>query len=262
MVKLLVVVALLLPSVARARVWTDIVSPTVLNQLDANVISYLVSTDPFFSGVIAQRPETAPEPAPRPAPVPGPAPEPTTLAAPTHDAPTPARPTPAPTTTPTPLPTESPTSSPTNRPSSLPTAQPTDSPDPYPPNEPPSNPMPWYFNYDISDDSSYGPGELGLLPVDGSFRVGVKNNNWGSVSNPSNSYWNEFTDDGWGPWKGVLENRDPSRNLCETGEMQSPIDVRENGATCDETHEVRSLVSQRIITFFLLYSPPVVLTFD
>jgi hypothetical protein len=257
MVKLLVVVAaaLLLPTVARARVWTDIVSPTVLNPLDSNSISYLLYSDPFFSGVIPTRPETAPAPAPTPAPTPAPVPdlpEASTLA-----------PTRAPTTTPTSLPiTESPTSRPTNHPSSLPTARPTDAPDPYPPNKPPSNPMPWYFNYNITEGSPYGPGELGLLPIDGTFRVGVKNNNWGSVTNPPNDYWKEFTDDGFGPWKGVLENRDTSRNLCETGEMQSPIDVRENGATCDETHEIRSLVSQRIISFFLLYSPTVALTFD
>ena len=41
----------------------------------------------------------------------------------------------------------------------------------------------------------------------------------------------------------MLANRDPSGNMCETGKMQSPIDVRENGAVCDEHHEVRSLVS-------------------
>lgn len=102
----------------------------------------------------------------------------------------------------------------------------------------PAVPMPWYFNYD--SNTNYGPGEISLFSSqEGSFQVGVDHNNWGQVELAPNSYWEEFTANGWGPWKGVLEIHDPmNRNVCETGNMQSPIDVKDNGAACLETHQI------------------------
>ena len=210
--KFVVLVALLSPMAAvQARSWEDVVSPTVLNPLDLAAMKHLQIQDPFYEGLVLLGPSATRPPT---------------------NAPTEA-PTPAPTTA---QPTPSPTAKPT-------TASPTETPDPYPENPVPNNPRNWYFNYDTSDSSKRGPGELALVPMDGTFRVGVKNNNWGSVGTQPGDYWKEFTNAGFGPWKGILENRNVYRNVCETGGMQSPIDVKENGANCDEHHEVRSLVS-------------------
>lgn len=263
MEKFFAIAVVLLPSVGAAgRVWSDIVSPTVLNPIDSQVISYLIRNDPFASADLLP-PEPVPAPDPVSAPLPVPTPESFTTAptqSPTTSEPTIA-PTSNPTYPPTPEPTEPPTMAPTPAPTVPPTLAPTETPDPYPENPPPTRPPSWYFNYNMSDASAYGPGELSLLPVDGTFRVGVKNNNWGDVGNPPNFYWKEFTDEGWGPWKGVLENRVPSRNLCESGKMQSPIDVRENGAVCDEHHEVRSLVSTTSLFCSTLFFEEEILTF-
>lgn len=110
----------------------------------------------------------------------------------------------------------------------------------YPEQSTPVVHMPWYFNYD--SNSEYGPGEIGLFSAqDGSFQVGIQRNNWGHVEVSPDSYWKEFTAEGWGPWQGVLDNHDlMDRNMCETGNMQSPIDVRDNGAACVETHQIHS----------------------
>lgn len=214
MMKLIVGFALFSAVGVGARSWSEIVSPTVLSPVDARAVNYLVVTDPFFENKVLVDPSTTPPPTQFPT----------------------MEPTMAPTT-------RSPTFYPTETPTTSPTESPTPPPDPYPPNKPPKDPKAWYFNYNMTQESPYGPGELGLIQHNGNFRVGLKNNNWGSVSNPPNFYWKEFTDEGWGPWKGVLENRDVARNMCEKGNMQSPIDVKQNGAVCHEHHEVRSLVS-------------------
>lgn len=146
---------------------------------------------------------------------------------------------------PTNKPTAFPTSNPTDAPTTSPTAMPTSS-DPYPNNPVPLNPPRWYFNYDASPNSRYGPGYVGVIRDQGSneFRVGIKNNQWGLVGSPPSNYWEEFTDNGYGPWRGSLGNRNPTRNMCNRVGRQSPIDVRSTGARCDEFHEVRSLVSK------------------
>lgn len=134
-----------------------------------------------------------------------------------------------------------PTDSPSLFPTTFPTSSPTPKPDPFLPNELPENPEAWYFNYDLSEDSKYGPGELGIVLKDQTFQVGIKNDRWGSVSRPPDDYWKEFAYNGYGPWSDVLADHRPLRNVCATGTLQSPIDVRESGATCEEFHEVRSL---------------------
>jgi len=145
------------------------------------------------------------------------------------------------------MPTQHPTTSPTLTPTDsattdAPTAPPTNVPDPYPPNEPPSNPDPWYFNYNVSPTSRHGPGTIGLSHQQGGvFAAGIRDDNWGQVDRPPNDYWAEFTDDGFGTWKSVLEIREPRQNKCSTGMLQSPIDLHENRAICREHHEVRSL---------------------
>ena len=225
------------PMIAQARDWTDIVSPMILNPLDSQGLAYILQTDPLNNGDLlpsqAHLPTSGSYTAPQ-------TPSPTTFEPRKglSESPT-KRPTKRPTLPPTAMPTSQPTSQPTVKA----TSPPTEAPDPYPENPPPSNPPSTYFNYNTSDASPYGPGELALLQKDGTFRVGVKNNNWGSVSNPSDFYWEEFTDNGWGPWKGVLANRDVQKNICETGQMQSPIDLKSNGATCGEHHQIRTLVS-------------------
>jgi len=146
-----------------------------------------------------------------------------------------------PTPNPTLLPTTSPTLTPTDQPTAFPTSAPTPG-DPYPPNEPPLDPEPWYFNYDTSPSSEFGPGSVGLsYQPNGFFKAGFQNDYWGQVASPPDDYWIEFTDKGFGPWKSVLEIHDPKENKCTTGMLQSPIDLRINGATCREHHEVRSL---------------------
>jgi len=139
---------------------------------------------------------------------------------PSTNAPSPM-PSSSPTTLPSQLPSESPTLFPSQIPSVPPSQIPSGSPslDPFPPVESPRNPETGYFNYD--DSSTYGPG------------------NWGSVKTPNNFYWEEFDDNGFGAWDGYLAKRDPSKNICETGDRQSPIDLKESGATCHEFHEIR-----------------------
>ena len=161
--------------------------------------------------------------------------------------PTPSRAlTQTPTQQPTTIPSFSPTLTPSFNPSGVPTSSPSMLPtvgDPYPPSDAPLFPEPWYYNYNTSHGAKYGPGIVGLVPHDdsGLFDTGMRNENWGRISPPPNDYWAEFTDKGFGPWKSVLQNQGPTQNQCSTGKLQSPIDLRENGALCQEHHEVRSL---------------------
>ena len=157
-----------------------------------------------------------------------------------------SKPTAVPTLAPTEAPTFSPTTSPTYPlPTNSPTELPTGVPDPYPFNPPPDNPENWYFNYDDRPDAEYGPGHYGMISDGkGGFTAGVKNNAWATVENPPDFYWKEFSANGDGPWKGVLANHNPHKNRCGRVGLQSPVDVRHNGlGTCEEHHEVRSLVS-------------------
>jgi carbonic anhydrase len=133
------------------------------------------------------------------------------------------------TTSPTLLPTHAATSPPTSVPRS----------DLYPEVDVPAHPDPWYFNYNAT--SPFGPGEPALARNGQVFEVDIRNNGWGTTSRPPYDYWKEFTYDGFGPWKGLLDINKPLRNKCGTGMVQSPIDIRESGAVCHEHHQVRPL---------------------
>lgn len=126
----------------------------------------------------------------------------------------------APSPSPSAIPSSAPSSVPSDSPSTAPSSQPTM--DPYPQSSLPQYPGDdGYFNY--NDSTGYGP------------------NDWGSVGLPNPYYWDEFDKNGFGPWIGVLEDKNIHKNLCSIGTTyQSPIDVRvNNGAQCDEIHEVR-----------------------
>lgn len=154
---------------------------------------------------------------------------------------------PAPTASPAVSPPTSSTSGPQYNQSTAPplSAAPTPEAQLYPPIEVPQQPKAWYYNYDTRGSSDYGPGHPALRLVDGQPVMGYDNNAWADVAEPPQSYWDEFTADaGFGPWQGVLQNRDVRRNRCGRVGMQSPIDVRPSGATCTEHHQVRSRVSQ------------------
>jgi carbonic anhydrase len=144
--------------------------------------------------------------------------------------------------------TLAPSPNPSRRATKLPTVKPIDFPtiaptvDLYRDSVPPADPEDWYFNYDGS--SPYGPGgDVTLVQsvTTGLFDAHMQDNHWGEVSRPPNDYWNEFGDDGFGPWRGTLQLYEPSKNRCATGQMQSPIDVRDNGAACRERHQIRHL---------------------
>jgi hypothetical protein len=199
-----------------SRSWEALVASSELGPLDVGAISYIARSDPFFENLVMQNASATLTPT--------------------------ASPTALPTQTPT---TASPTIPPSAAPSSTPSLAPTKIPELYSPMEAPSNPPANFFNYNSTDGANYGPGELGLLSDNGTFKVEIKNNKWGSVDTTSDSYWKEFTNDGWGPWKGILADFDVYSNMCESGSIQSPIDLKENGAVCDEFHEVRSKVRNR-----------------
>ena len=211
-----VILCLLLCSTAFARSWKDI-----------EVLHGTTPHDPFDHFVIA----AADNPLDTAAPTPNPTYTRFSTTSPTFQQS--ERPSMAPVTL---LPTRQPTSHPSESPS--------EQPEKYPFNDPPLFPQPWYFNYDTRPDARFGPGHHGLVQTENGFVAAFKNNLWAEWEAPSGSdyYWNEFTDSGWGAWKGVLSSRMPSRNQCGRSGRQSPIDVRENGlGKCDETHEVRSL---------------------
>lgn len=237
--KLILTITLVLARSGWARTWADIVMPTLLNPGDPNGIAYLLRTDPFLSGSTGTSPPSLEDNAST-FPATG-----VRTQAPTKSPtlpPTQPRTTFPTTIQPTKAPTTSPTSQPTSRPTPRPTSQPSQPPDLYPPNPEPADPMPWYFNYNISDKAKYGPGVMGLVQTGETFSVAIRNNMWDDLTNPPDFYWNEFTDSGWGPWKGALESRDVHRNRCSSGRVQSPIDLREN-TKCIEHHQIRSLVS-------------------
>jgi carbonic anhydrase len=149
----------------------------------------------------------------------------------------------APSDSPTLIPSAFPSIAPNAEPSDSPTMVPSESPSVEPSNAPTKAPTytPGYFDYDISDNSKYGPGQLMNVTNGSTPNQFVVHNNWGTVKIPRDSYWKEFTKEGFGAWKGVLEKYDPlNKNLCESGQAQSPIDVRDSGAICEEHHEVRS----------------------
>jgi carbonic anhydrase len=217
---------ILLKAVEASRNWVDLVDSSQLQPLDPHVIDYLIQFDPFESSnnnnnneedeIDEEEPSDADDDDSSPVPDPSDTNTDNNTTLPPLD------------NDDTPILWEPP---------ELPILNITNT-EPFPEKPLPAVPMPWYFNYDST--SNYGPGEIGLFSKEGLFDINVHNNHWGQVELAPLSYWEEFTANGWGPWKGVLDNHDPTnRNSCETGNMQSPIDVRENGgAICIETHEI------------------------
>jgi carbonic anhydrase len=161
---------------------------------------------------------------------------------PQEHSPTTVAPSPSPSVHPTKLPTEMPTNSPTTNPTTTPSRSPTSSPtiDPYKDSESPENPDGWYFNYDASSRLGPGGGISLVQSQNGTFEVNMQPDHWGQVSRPPNDYWKEFGDEGFGPWKQTLQSHDLSKNVCSTGMLQSPINARENGALCHESHQIRT----------------------
>lgn len=167
-------------------------------------------------------------------------------------APSTAEPTESPTYAPTitPIPTAKPTRSPTGLPTIEPTVTPSISPTAapvvpyYPPIPPPLYPDPGYFNYDYRSVSRYGPGTPQLVHINSTtFEVQFGNNWWARVSPDYYNYWQEFGDNGFGPWKGILSSHNVETNMCGNSGMQSPIDLIETpGSRCSGSHQVRSRV--------------------
>jgi len=144
----------------------------------------------------------------------------------------------------------------------------------------PLQPPRWYFNYDTSSDSLYGPGYSVLSfssENPNELIVEYGNNAWvhyespppmdpdaamalaNGLSDPNTHrdgtateveedspffYWDEFGPDGigFGPWKGALASRNlrSTPNHCGNVGRQSPIDVRPTGVACLEHHQIRS----------------------
>ena len=126
-----------------------------------------------------------------------------------------------PSTFPSISPTATPSIVPSDAPSETPTSRPTFQ--AIPANPVPSNPPPWYFNYDQTAGTIYGP------------------KGWKNVDT-SNTWLNQFGKNGWGPWKGIRDNKDEdlSQNLCAAdASKQSPKDLVDLW-NCTSTHEIRT----------------------
>ena len=101
-----------------------------------------------------------------------------------------------------------------------------------------------YFNYDQDAGAPFGPGNPRTVRHNATtFKTEYVNNAWESDVVPEDFYWSEFDIGGHGPWAETLASRIPSRNRCHRVGLQSPIDVRENGAICYEHHQIRVRVS-------------------
>lgn len=252
------VLFLVAPLPCFGRTWTDIPLQQVINPKDSSGFAYLDKEDPNYAITLP------PTPVPTIVPIPAPTRAPTvaTTRGPTQS------PTTQPTTTPaTPQPAHS--SSPTtilglaladSPPPALsdltlppfPSLPPVSANTSYPWNPPPSQPDPSYFNYDTRPTAKYGPG----VPIvtkqknSGTPLIQFTNNGWRNErENSQDSYWVEFTSNGFGPWKGTLESHNPLNNLCENVGNQSPIDLR-NNSKCLEHHQIRPAVSEsKVLTF-------------
>lgn len=141
-------------------------------------------------------------------------------------------PSPAPSEIPSTLPSIEPSSTPSSPPTEIPTELPSTSPsygptvDPFPNLETPKNPKDWYFQYDESSD--YGPED------------------WHKVDLPPNYYWDEFGENGFGAWRGKLEDRRIDDNRCDAP-RQSPVDLWANDQ-CTAMHEIRDLGGDFAVT--------------
>ena len=146
-------------------------------------------------------------------------------------------------------PTPSPTSPPTPAPSPVPTSLPTSTPiGTYPEAEIPLDPQSHgYYNYD-ANNPLFGPGHPTNVPyvVNSTFtyeRTIYMDNGWLNVKNsPEYFYWTDALKE---DADQLITNEVPSQ--CNSI-YQSPINVMPNGAICYEFHEIRSLVSGKLIS--------------
>ena len=114
----------------------------------------------------------------------------------------------------------------------------------FPPNPTPDSPPRSYFNYNTSIGAPYGPGHPDFIVGSNGFvTLQYEDNGWANYQVPNNFYWNEFGSNGFGPWKGVLENWNLDTSQCGNVGLQSPIDVRPSGVACVEHHQIRLRVS-------------------
>lgn len=150
---------------------------------------------------------------------------------------------PMPSPSPSFMPSREASSRPSTKPSRTPSASPSADAMLYASNDPPPNPDQSYFNYDNQRNASWGPGYPELVRLNATYtRIEYQNNAWGSRIPPVDWYWNEFDQNGTGPWAGILANKNPRKNRCEKFGEQSPIDIRETGAECLEHHQIRTRV--------------------
>ena len=112
--------------------------------------------------------------------------------------------------------------------------------DSYPENEEPLDPPKGYFNYNVHYLAKYGPGYPAYKMVGNTWSLQYKNNYWAQVQRPdTNYYWDEFGNNGFGAWKGILGAHNMDQSVCGSGTNQSPIDIRKSGVACVETHQIR-----------------------
>jgi hypothetical protein len=143
--------------------------------------------------------------------------------------------------------TSAPSGSPTDKstvdPSTPPTFRPTG--EEFPQNPIPRQPKPTYFNYDTKPRAEFGPGyERIYKPLNSTHTTfEYEGNYWGDINFVKNEdYWYEFSPNGFGPLKGTLSGYDQSKNYCNRGKEQSPINVIDTGMNCGPHHQIRTKV--------------------
>ena len=80
-----------------------------------------------------------------------------------------------------------------------------------------------------------------MIRGESGFAIQYQNNAWKFTQTPNNFYYKEFTNNGWGTWRGALGDHDFNDNQCGNVGMQSPIDIRLSGVACVEHHQIRTL---------------------
>lgn len=229
--------------------WTDVDTLHSLSPFDSDIVDYLFEHDPLrFTLSPSAGPSASPSNSPsvHPSNVPSDSPSKTPTASPEPS----MLPSSDPSVRPTVTPSADPTVTPSVEPTGYPSATPSDAPsaERFPPNPPPVDADGSYFNYDDGPGALWGPGVPELVMHNATtWRIEYQNNAWSTRVPPENWYWNEFDENGYGPWGGILANKNPRRNRCSRPDgRQSPIDVRDNGASCEEHHQVRTRVSETL----------------
>mmetsp|Transcript_18576 Transcript_18576/g.27553 ORF Transcript_18576/g.27553 Transcript_18576/m.27553 type:complete len:486 (+) Transcript_18576:170-1627(+) len=231
---ILVLLLLLVRSVS-SRKWTDIQTHHRPDPFDITIFDFLLENDPFrFTSSPSETPTLDPTREPSSAP--------TKSLTPTSSPTTSHNPSTSPSTYfPSSAPSEMPSKVPTQEPSITPTVSPTSSPseERFPENDP--LPSDYYFNYNTKSNAKWGPGYPELIPHNATtMKIHYRNNAWATRTPPENWYWDEFDSNGFGPWVDILTNKNPRKNRCGRIGRQSPIDVRDSGAKCEEHHQIRT----------------------